>query len=402
MLAVTNVFIARTLGVQAQGVVAAATLIPMIVGYAGELGIAVATGYLLNVLPKDRVSIAGTARCLAGVISAILLCITIILLHALPLEPRVRSLGLMFCPFVVLNLFYRLHLSILQADFRVRMFNAVRISGAVTYLCLVALFAIGGFASQWAVVGALLVANLVWCGSAWRAAGVVAPAGIDRGIAKLMLGYGLRAHVGNASALDALRLDQLVLALFLSTSDLGLYVAAMTVVTGNRVIGTSIGAMCFPLATRGKRGTAAGARNHFRKLVAVTMILSVLLAVGEFILGDQLLERIFGSDYRAAGQILRVLAIGSVFMNLRQVYADWLRGCGRPGIVAVSEVAGMISLAVIATVLWNGSVEAVAISVSAASVIACGCLIIAARLFQPSSDSDSLTVNHGPMGGSTA
>ena len=381
MLAVTNVLIARTLGVQGQGIVAAATLIPMIVGYAGELGLAISTGYLINVLPNDRLRIIGTARYLALIVSGALLAISVALLLSLPLEPRVRELGFMFCPFVVLNVFYRLHLSILQADFRLRMFNMVRIGGAATYLCLVTVFAITDFSYPWSVVAALLVANVVWCGSAWRAAAVMAPGRLSRGVAKTLLSYGLRAHVGNVSALDALRIDQLVLALFLTTRNLGLYVAAMTVITGNRVVGTSIGAMCFPMATRSRRGDDLEAQRRFRKLVVATFLLSGLLAATEFVLGAQLLEVFFGPDYGAAGQVLQILAIGSIFMNLRQVYADWLRGRGRLGIVAISEVVGVISLAIVATLLWDGSVEAVATSMSAAAVIAFTCLVFGARLY---------------------
>ena len=383
MLAAANVIIARTLGVRGQGMVAAATLIPLIVGYGGEMGISVATGYLINVSSNERALIVGTARRVGILVSVVLFVVAVLLVSTLPLAPGIRALGLLFCPFVCLNVFYRLHLAILQADLRVGLFNAVRVSGAATYLLLVGAVAVGEFASEWAVIAALLAGNSVWCASAWKVAAARKAWAFDRRIAKVVLSYGVRAHLGNVSAIDALRIDQLVLALFLSTSQLGLYVAAITVITGNRVIGTSIGAMCFPLASRGKRGKDPRARSQFRKLLATTVTLSSIVALLEFLVADRLLRAVFGSSFASAASVLRTLAIASIFMNIRQVYADWLRGSGRLGVVAGSEAIGVASLAVIATVLWDGSVEAVAVAMSVASVVAAICLVIGGTMFRP-------------------
>ena len=384
MLAAANVIIARTLGVRGQGMVAAATLIPLIVGYGGELGISVATGFFINVSSDDRALIVGTARRVGTLVSVVLFAVAVLLILTLPLAPGVRGLGLLFCPFVFLNMFYRLHLAILQADLRVGLFNAVRVGGAATYLLLVGAVAVGGLASEWAVIAALLAGNVVWCASAWKVAAVRTTSAFDRRFAKIMLSFGLRAHLGNVSAIDALRIDQLVLALFLSSSQLGLYVAAITVITGNRVIGTSIGAMCFPLASRGGRGGDSSARRQFKRLLAATVALSSLLALLEFLVADRLLPAVFGSDFGSGASVLRVLAVASIFMNIRQVYADWLRGSGRPGVVAGSEAVGVASLAVIATILWDGSVEAVAVAMSIASVIAAVSLVIGGTIFDGS------------------
>jgi len=65
-----------------------------------------------------------------------------------------------------------------------------------------------------------------------------------------------------------------------------------------------------------------------------------------------------------------------VFMNLRQMYADWLRGCGRTGPVAYSEAVSVASLIIFATLLWDGSVLAVAWAVSFSAVASLACLVL--------------------------
>ncbi|MGH2601164.1 MAG: hypothetical protein ACRDJ9_17485, partial [Dehalococcoidia bacterium] len=57
-----NVLIARMLGVEGRGQVAAAVLIPTTVAYAGELGLPVATGYLVSTQSHNRRRIIAVAR----------------------------------------------------------------------------------------------------------------------------------------------------------------------------------------------------------------------------------------------------------------------------------------------------------------------------------------------------
>jgi len=376
LLAVANIVVGRLLGAEGRGIVAAGTLIPMIVGYAGELGLPVATGYLINVRAKDREQIVATARSLALTLSGVLLLVSTALSLLVPLPSAARGLSLVFGPFVFLNLFYRLHLTVLQADLRLRIFNTIRVLGAAAYVVVILGYAVIGITSEVAVVVALLLLNVVYCASTWAFVGTKPSPHSYRPLSKALLSYGIRAHAGNVSAVDALRVDQLVLALFLEPTQLGLYVAAMTIITANRVIGTSVGVMCFPLAAKGDRGRDPGARRQFRALIATTAALSGLVALVEFILGGTVLTALFGAEFAGAGRILQLLAIASVFMNLRQMYADWLRGCGRPGPVAYSEAVSVVSLMLFAILLWDGSVLAVAWAVSISSVVSLACLVL--------------------------
>jgi PST family polysaccharide transporter len=373
-VAVANVLIGRTLGVNGQGQIAAATLIPMMVGYAGELGLPVATGYMVNVDASHRGTIIATSRALALLFSGILTVVSVALELVLPLESDVRLLGLIFSAFVGTSLMYRVHLALLQADFRLRAFNRVRVAGGVAYLLILSVLTVTRTMTVLTVILALLASNLLWLTLSATLAFSRPWLALDRSSARALLGYGARAHIGNVSSIDTLQLDQLVLALFLAVNPLGLYVAAMTIITGNRVIGTSIGALCFPIASRADRGRTPESRHQFLMLCAGALALSCLVATAEVVLGSRLVAGLFGPSFRPAGRILQVLAVGSVFMNLRQVTADWLRGCGRPGVVTVSELFGVAALGILSYIFWDGTVLPVAWAISVASVVALACL----------------------------
>ena len=400
-IAAANILIGRMLGVEGQGRLAAATLVPVIVGYAGEFGIPVATGYLINVESGRRLATIATARLISVAVSALLTALSALLVLTLPIPIEARWLSLAFCPFIAINMFYRLHLMILQADMRLRTFNRVRIAGAISYLLILVSYAITGVGTPFRVILALLAANMVWLILSLYLTSSDRPwFALDRTAAKSVLRYGLRAHIGNVSSVDGLRLDQLVLALLLDTRQLGLYVAAMTLIIGNRLVGTSIGALCFPIASRANRGQDPSARRQFRFLLAGSLLLSCALAAVESILGDWLMATLFGPAFKPAGQALAVLAVASIFMNARQVCADWLRGCGRPTIVTVSELVGMVVLAIVAAVLWDGTVTAVAWSVSVASAAALCVLAVGAQLSSgtrpaPASPQPLIGVVHG-------
>jgi O-antigen/teichoic acid export membrane protein/O-antigen ligase len=376
------ILIARMLGVNGRGAVGSAVLVPTIVAYAGELGLPVATGHALSTRPGDRETVIGTARASALGLSMVLVPLSLILTLVLPVGDGVRLPALIFAAFIPLNILQRVHLAVLQADLRMKAFNAVRLSGATLYIGIVAALFATHDGSVDAVVWALLVGNALWFAMSAVLVGRGSWLSFDRETARTLFGYGLRAHPGNVSSVDTLRLDQLVLALFLSPYDLGLYLAAMTFVTANRMIGTSIGMVAFPVAMRKQSAT----RRMIMRLLAVTAALSILVALIEMAAGDRLLRVLFGRDFGAAYPALVVLAGASILMNLRQVLADWLRGDGQPVLASVSEAVLLVALTISATLLLDQGVKGVAWAVAIASLAGLGTLTIVAVLPYTSGD----------------
>jgi O-antigen/teichoic acid export membrane protein len=363
-LFVGSVLIARMLGVEARGVVAAAVLLPTIVAYAGELGVSAAAGYLIGERRTERGVVVGTALTLATGLSAVLVLVSLVLTLIVPLPDSARGLAFVFALFVPLNLLQRVFFTVLQAELRMNALNAVRVAGGVVYVGgLAALPALGADSTRGAVA-ALLVGNAVWLA---LSAALVARGPLrawDDAVARRLLGYGLRAHLGSMSPLDSLRLDQLVLAIFLPAHALGLYVTAASVALSNRLLGVSFGIVAFPVAARTPRGHG---RPVLLRLVAATGLLSAAAAAIEIVFGRDLLRIFFPPEFADAYAPLVILVLASVLMNVRGVTGDWLRGRGRPGAATIAEAVSLAVLLPGFVVLWNGEVTGVATVVLVAS-----------------------------------
>ena len=201
-------------------------------------------------------------------------------------------------------------------------------------------------------------------------AAVLAPRGPlvawDGEVARRLIGYGIRGHLGSVSPIDTFRLDQVVVALFLPVAVLGLYVTAMTFVTLNRMIGVSLGMVAFPVAAR---TSPERARRPLLQLSAAALVLGGIAALLEIAFGRTLLELLFGPEFRAAYNVLAILAVASIAMNVRGVLADWLRGAGWPGLAALGESASLLVLLPAFALLWNGRITGVAAAVLLASAV---------------------------------
>lgn len=370
LLALANVLIARMIGPTGVGLVATATIVPMIVAYLGELGLPAATGYLINASDHPRKMTVGVARsCVLG-LSLGLIPGSLLLTSSTSIDTDVKRLSFVFSLFILMSLFHRVHMAVLQADLRMNAFNAVRVGGCFAYVGVLVALYFGGGSDPLRVILARLFGNVVWSLGSGAIAFSRPFIAYNAKVAKSLLSYGARVHLGTVSAIDGLRLDQLILALFLPPRELGLYVVVMTVVTSNRMIGTSIGMVCFPVATRIGRTGSDAAFTQFRKLMLLALALSVLVAGPEVVASTQLLDAVFGKAFAAGGPALQVLAVASVFMNLRQVAAEWLRGIGRPGIVALTELGSFVVLAGSARAMWNGTIMPVAWAVTIAAAFA--------------------------------
>lgn len=363
-ITVASVITARMLGVDGRGEVAAVTLLPMIVAYAGELGLPIATGYLVSSHAFDRATTIATARMLGLILSTILTILGVGLSLVAPLTSTSSVLSAGFCLFVSLNVFQRIGLAILQAELRMKAFNLVRLAGAGVYVTILCGLYVTGYGSPATVIAALLAGNAFWCVASIALTASRPAFAFDRSVAKAVVRYGVRAHPGNVSSLETLRIDQLLLALFLSTTELGLYIAAMTLVTANRVIGVSTGTIAFPLAARrpaerdGK--DISKARSRIIWLLAATGALSVLVAALELFAAPQILRIMFGPDFVTAASGLRVLAVASIFMNLRHLSGAWILGRGKPSLTMLAEIVSVLALTVSAWWLWDGGILAIA------------------------------------------
>jgi len=368
MLNIASILIVRLLGVDGRGMVASAVILPTAISYGTWFGLPVATAYLAKHSGQERNLVIGTSRTLAAIISIVQLVVTAAIIFFAHESHEVRLASFVFLLFLPINIFQTMHQAIMQADLKIAAVNRIRLAGTSAYVGFLGLLYIAHIESVFWVTVAQLVGAGVWTALYWRSASSRPLFAFDRTESKHLLSYGTKAQIGSTSPLETLRLDQLILALFLTSHDLGLYVIAMTFITANRLIGISIGNIAFPIAIESKMD-GKGFTFQIRLLIATATFLATIVAMVEIIMGGFLLNVFFGSASKEALGALQILAIASIFLNARQVVSDVLRGLGLPTIPTQSEIISALTLISVAYLLWDRGLKGVALAVLCSSVL---------------------------------
>jgi O-antigen/teichoic acid export membrane protein len=338
---VSGALLARLLGVQGRGLLAAVILWPSIVAYLGDLGGPLAYTYLAATQPTKLRFLIGNAFALTLVQATALSLIGIpIILFALQKYPKVVGVAVAFLlVYLPLNLLSRYLNAIQQGLRQFGRFNAVRLSVQLSYLLgVLVIFALGLNQIIWAVV-VILISNIITTlvtllflfRSAWGRPGV------DFALAKQTFHYGLRAHIGNLTPIDSMQLDLLVVVAILGARNAGLYAVAASAAMVVRAQGGALGMVALP-------HVAAALTIEEKREVAISvfrlaLVLHLITAIGIVAVAGILVPAIYGKEFADAIPIVRVLVLGIVAASLRQVLADCLRGLGRPLTGTIAEVA---------------------------------------------------------------
>lgn len=160
-----------------------------------------------------------------------------------------------------------------------------------------------------------------------------------------MLRFGVLNMSSSAPNVVNGRVDQIVLAVMVSSAELGQYAVAVSLSVLAAPLVMAFGHVAFPSLARGDR-IAETIRTATRGSILVSLVsLALILVAGPF-----LVPVIFGSGYQSVTRLLLVLAPGAAVVVVNQVLGDVLRGLGRPGAVALCEWLGVV-LTVVGLVL---------------------------------------------------
>ena len=166
---------------------------------------------------------------------------------------------------------------------------------------------------------------------------------------KGMLRFGVSSVAANGPRQLNLRLDQGVIATILPATALGLYaVAASWAYMGFAVVIAVGSASIAPIA-------GAKSDEAQKKLVAralqFTLLMTLLVAVCIYVLSPLGIPLLFGLDFMPAVSIAYVLIVAAAISTVNGVEEDILRGLGKPHVVLIAEVLGLI-ITVVGLVLF--------------------------------------------------
>lgn len=338
----SGIVLARGLGVHDRGVFAALLLWPTVLLVLGDVGLTNAFVFFAAREPTRTPWLLRSALKLAALQSLVMVPlaagITWVVLLAGGVEDQLPGV-LLAAAYMPAGL-TTLHVAaVMQGRFRFMAYYSVR--GSMQAAMLAALLALAAFGALtvWTVVlsqlAALVVAMVVavaFASPGLRRGGDALEAGSVRAI----ISYGGRSFAGGLYPIEVLLLDQIVVALFLGPSDLGLYVVAVTLTTVVRLVALAIGLIATPHLAR---TPPANRPARTRRFVLLTAAAVVPLTTILFLITPELLKALFGSDFSAASAASRLLLVGSVGFALRRVLGDCLRGEGRAGRVSIVETA---------------------------------------------------------------
>jgi O-antigen/teichoic acid export membrane protein len=368
----TGILTARVLGPEGRGQLAALTLWAATIVYSTSFGIGEATGFCAaKAAPERRSVVLATSQTLAlGYAVLAVICAWVVRLALAERWPT--ALSGMFVPYVVLFAIPGVPalslVAFLQGTGRMRWFNVARTSvHAATLGTMILCVAVGA-----TTVRALAIATLVGNAMVW----LVARLGLRERwprptlsvpVLRQLLSYGARVQFGSWSAMANVRLDQLILALLVPFSSLGLYVVAVTYCGALNIVSSALSLIMLPAVTSAPASGHPG--QAFTTLTRWTNWACVGAAVILAGAAPMALTALFGDRYQDSRAFVPILLPASVILGLNQVLASGLRALGAPETASKGEVLGFVVTIVGLAVLvpMSGAMGAAWTSLSAYS-----------------------------------
>lgn len=257
---------ARLLLPEGKGELTAIILWPALLAYGGSLGLMDAIAFHASDRKKDIIQVLSSGLIVVIPLSLLLAGVGYVILplilasHGLDAIETAR-LYLIYIPlnFVALSL-----MSILAGRLQLTAFNFLRMFVQISFVAgIILLFAFDQISVRWfaeASLAANFLTMVIALGIIWKNHWLGwLP---DKQIAKALLAYGWRVHLGTIALQANLRLDQMFMSIFLPSRELGLYVVAVSISGIVSLSASSLVVVAFPrianLVSAREKGEALG------------------------------------------------------------------------------------------------------------------------------------------------
>ena len=343
MNVMTGVLLARTLGPEGRGALAAVLLWPTMLAMVLGLGVSDAVTFHIAREGVAAGAVLGSGLALA-VVQAAACCaigaaiIPLVLSHY---DAATVRAAYVFLAFIPANLITLTLMSALNGLQRFTEFQALRVAIiAMTCLSLIGLRVIDNLTvlnAALVYVGATAIAGAI--AGACLARGPMSRPSVSPAVARSLVGYGVKSQTGNVTGLMNERLDQLVISAFLAPARLGLYVAAVAISSLIHIVGSSVALAAFPVVA--KLRDAGARRQAVRRFVQLALICSVAVAIPLMLAVPVLIDVFFKDQYSGAAGVSRVLILAAVVLSTNRAIAACLRAVDRPLDTGIAEVLAL-------------------------------------------------------------
>lgn len=339
----TGIFLARLLGPEERGALAAIQNIPTLLLGVGSLGITTAVAYYSGKDPKS----AGTFL-VTGLITLILWSIPLMVLsyHIIPYfikgqSPIIIKYARLYLLIIPIQFFIGVPFWVLQGVSEFRLWNILRFQAPVAWaLSILAMWIYGTISGEYISIVYLAIMSIVACVFMVVTFKIIpAPYKFNIYLLPKLLYYGLPTSLTVVPQQLNLRLDQLLMAAMLSAESLGLYVVAVAWSGGTAPIFTSVSQILFPrLASIQDKEIQA---EILQQVIRMSSLCSIVVTVILIILTPIVFPWLFGRLFIEAVSPAAVLVLASGISNLNNIASDGLRGLGFPKWPLIAEFIGL-------------------------------------------------------------
>ena len=339
---------ARLLLPEGKGELTAIILWPSLLAYGGSLGLIEALAFHASDRKKDITHVLSSGLIVTIPLSLLLVGAGYVMLplilasYGLDTIETAR-LYLIYIPlnFVALSLMCILASRLQLTAFNfLRMFVQISFAAGILFLCAFDQISVRWFAE--ASLAATFLTMMIALGITWKNRWLGWRP--DKQIAKTLFAYGWRVHLGAIALQANLRLDQMLMSIFLPSRELGLYVVAVSLSGIVNLSASSLVVVAFPrianLVSAREKGKALG------RYVRLGLLLSLLAAAPAAFFTPWLLHVFFGSAYLPAHAMTRVLIVASIPLSLNILLQSGLKAFGRPLAASQAELLGLVVTAV--------------------------------------------------------
>lgn len=378
----TSAVIARSLGPDGRGLLTAAMLWPGIILTAGGL-VNTQTTVFFWTGQKDKgkyASVLGAGLVLALVLSAVLLPGSWVL-NALALgkDPVVVQLSNLYALSLPISLVSAVVVPVFLSEEDYSNFWLLRISHPVIYLVVLLLLLGAGLLTVKAVILTVNVAMLVQLALAVTmfTKRFSLRCSLDLDLVKHYVRYGFVTNMSGFAAFLNIKLDQILMSVFLAPDVLGYYSISVAWSSMLPLIGGGISSVMLSKSAAVGSIDSGLVHNLISKLrqtnavmIALGLLLSLVTPLGILIL--------FGPTYSPAILPAMILTLSGTVLCMTKTLQEMLRGLGKPGLGLKSELFGLalnIPLLWLVLPTWHG------IGAAFASLVSYGCVFLGLLLF---------------------
>jgi O-antigen/teichoic acid export membrane protein len=156
----------------------------------------------------------------------------------------------------------------------------------------------------------------------------------QKGVLKSLLSYGWKTQLASVTYYINQRVDQLLLSLFVSPRELGLYVVAVTV---SSALGFLPQASAMMTLAAGSNLPRAGAKAFISNSFRTSLTWLVVGCSALFVVAPWLITLVFGSKFSGSTLACRILLPGSIALGLNQVLYEGARSLNDPVLPSYAE-----------------------------------------------------------------